>query len=506
MRFGYTGAGRVNKNHEGNQTRTRAQDRMLRGISASHLAYRTRALIVSAALLICVAGLSWTAVASNTRTLTFFNIHTKETTTVTYKKDGEFLPEGMKQINYVMRDWRRDEPTEMDPELIDLIWEIYQELGSQEPIHLISGYRSRKTNERLRRRRGGQARNSRHILGKAADIHFPDVSAKKLRNSALVREIGGVGYYPTSALPFVHVDTGRVRHWPRMGRRELAELFPSGKTKHRPRDGRPITIADARAALARLKRQGRTPPVPVSAPVRMVADASNSISAQKTRSDDLLSLTGKADERRPSTIVTAGVGLNSLSLPWLARAGGITGAAPKPEADAPAAPIRLASADPMADITAALPSPAPALPPVTQAEVASAPDYDPEHPEELSYQPFPVLPLMGDTPLAEDRGIAALAPPAYGKARYLLTEPERRIALALKPFTGASKVAAAWEFSGPAVRNLLARSPAPAPAAPAPGPASNGTMTASGSDVPYTASIPSASAGFGGPAFGFTPQ
>ena len=57
---------------------------------------------------------------------------------------------------------------------------------------------------------------------------------KTLRNSALVQEWGGVGYYPTSGVPFVHVDTGHVRMWPRIPRQELAALFPSGKSKYLP--------------------------------------------------------------------------------------------------------------------------------------------------------------------------------------------------------------------------------------------------------------------------------
>ena len=77
--------------------------------------------------------------------------------------------------------------------------------------YVISGYRSRDTNEMLRRTVGGQASQSRHILGKAADVHFPDVPLRMLRYSALIRERGGVGYYPTS--DFVHVDVGRVRTW-----------------------------------------------------------------------------------------------------------------------------------------------------------------------------------------------------------------------------------------------------------------------------------------------------
>ena len=64
---------------------------------------------------------------------------------------------------------------------------------------------------------------------------------KTLRNSALVQEWGGVGYYPTSGIPFVHVDTGHVRMWPRIPRLELAALFPDGKTNYLPNDGKPIT-------------------------------------------------------------------------------------------------------------------------------------------------------------------------------------------------------------------------------------------------------------------------
>ena len=150
-----------------------------------------------------------------------------------------------------MRDWRRNESREMDPELIDLIWTLREELGSKEPVKLISAYRSATTNNKLRRKGGGQAKNSQHIQGKAADIQFPDVPVKTLRNSALIQEWGGVGYYPTSGVPFVHVDTGRVRMWPRIARLELAALFPKGQTKYLPLDGKPITPQDYKLAMAK---------------------------------------------------------------------------------------------------------------------------------------------------------------------------------------------------------------------------------------------------------------
>ena len=183
---------------------------------------------------------------SDARLISLYNIHKKEKLSIVYKHKGRYVPEAMKKINWIMRDWRRDEATKMDPKLVDLLWEIHTELGSREPIHIISGYRSQKTNDMLRRKVGGQARKSRHILGLAVDVHFPDVPLRRLRYSALIRERGGVGYYPTSAIPFVHVDTGRVRHWPRMPRHELALLFPSGKSPH-IRGGR-ITQTEVRRA------------------------------------------------------------------------------------------------------------------------------------------------------------------------------------------------------------------------------------------------------------------
>ena len=180
-----------------------------------------------------------------------YKIHTKESLTVTFKRDGKYDQEALKKLNHFMRDWRADAETKMDPALIDLIWTLHKQLGSNEPVHLISGYRSAATNASLRKKGGGQAKKSQHIQGRAADIHFPDVAVKTLRNSALVHEVGGVGYYPTSGVPFVHVDTGHVRMWPRIPRLELAALFPDGKTGYLPNDNKPITRQDYKLALAK---------------------------------------------------------------------------------------------------------------------------------------------------------------------------------------------------------------------------------------------------------------
>jgi uncharacterized protein YcbK (DUF882 family) len=190
------------------------------------------------------------------RTISMYNIHTKETINVTFKRNGKFDHKALQKLNHFMRDWRRNQQIRMDPDLIDLVWELHHELGARAPVHLISGYRSAATNNLLRRTSGGQARRSRHITGQAADIMIPGIPLKQLRYSALMHQRGGVGYYPRSGLPFVHVDTGNVRYWPRMRRMELAMLFPRGHSLYIPSDGRPLRRADYRVATARAEEKG----------------------------------------------------------------------------------------------------------------------------------------------------------------------------------------------------------------------------------------------------------
>ncbi len=181
-----------------------------------------------------------TAASAETRTLKLFFVHTREKAEITYKKNGRYLKGGLNQINRFLRDWRRNEPTKMDPRLLDLIWEVYKKSGSRKHIHVISAYRSPATNAMLRKRGRGVAKKSQHMLGKAMDFYIPDVKLSKVRRIGLQMQTGGVGYYPRSGSPFVHMDVGSVRHWPRMSRRELVAVFPNGKTLHVPKDGKPL--------------------------------------------------------------------------------------------------------------------------------------------------------------------------------------------------------------------------------------------------------------------------
>ncbi len=432
------------------------------------------------------------------RTLDMYNIHTKETLHVTFKKDGVYDPGALKKINHFMRDWRRNESTAMDPELIDLIWELHQELGSVEPVQLISGYRSARTNERLRRRGGGQAKKSQHIQGKAADIHFPDVEVKYLRNSALIREVGGVGYYPRSGIPFVHVDTARVRAWPRVPRQELAMLFPSGKTQHIPADGRPLTAKDGRIAMAKLEARGLTPiqyahgphgpattaiasveaPTPksvevASAPLPTQKPVQEPVQMASAAPEPAPSPTPKAEPSAPFQManaapepaaparpkpVLASLGPTNLTdtarrvgvgLSWLTRLDEIAAALQPDQSSG----FKLPKADP--SVTASL-APSPAL---YRAEVVAPTDeLDTEHPEELSYQPYSALPLLADAAAALSTELMGLAHPEQDQVGLLLPEPLPATArFGVHP--RSDRFLMQHRFTGPAVAHNMAEAP-----------------------------------------------
>ena len=194
------------------------------------------------------------AAESQSRTISLHHIHTKEDLTVTFKRNGRFDDAAIGKLNWFLRDWRRDEQTKIDPQLFDMLWEVSQEVGGSEPIHIISAYRSPATNAMLRRRGRGVAQFSQHMLGKAIDFTIPNAPLEKLRIAGLRLHGGGVGYYPSSGAPFVHMDTGSIRHWPRMTRDQLVRAFPNGRTVHVPSDGNPLPGYEL--ALADVQKRG----------------------------------------------------------------------------------------------------------------------------------------------------------------------------------------------------------------------------------------------------------
>jgi len=159
------------------------------------------------------ATISQGTIGADQRSLSFHHTHTNERLEVVYWKDGEYVDSALQEINRFLSDFRTGDIADIDPSLLDLIYDVRAALGSDGTYQIISAYRSPKTNEMLRGRSAssGVAKKSQHILGKAIDVRLEGVPTAKLRDTAIRLQRGGVGYYEAS--DFVHMDTGRVRRW-----------------------------------------------------------------------------------------------------------------------------------------------------------------------------------------------------------------------------------------------------------------------------------------------------
>lgn len=145
------------------------------------------------------------------RRLHVVSAHTGEELNVVYYTHGIHIDENIAQLNHLMRDRRANVTKAIDTNLYDQLFMLIQVLGTNEPVNVLSGYRTPETNAKLRKRSSGVAKYSLHMEGKAADIYVPGISAKQLQRAALDMNAGGVGYYSKSN--FVHIDTGQVRNW-----------------------------------------------------------------------------------------------------------------------------------------------------------------------------------------------------------------------------------------------------------------------------------------------------
>jgi uncharacterized protein YcbK (DUF882 family) len=145
------------------------------------------------------------------RILTLKNLHTGEQVKSHYWTQGDYETSEIAVLDHLLRDFRADELTSMDKRLFDAIYLLGQQFDYQQPIGIISGYRSPTTNNKLRAMGRNVAKNSYHTRGMAVDISMPGVPMRELRKAAEQLKMGGVGYYPSNG--FIHLDTGPVRRW-----------------------------------------------------------------------------------------------------------------------------------------------------------------------------------------------------------------------------------------------------------------------------------------------------
>lgn len=169
--------------------------------------------VILALLMAFVASVSQGKLVGDERELSFYHTHTGQRLDIVYSRNGSYVPGALEEINHFLFDFRTGDAAQMDPELLDLIYDVREALGSSGTYQVVSAYRSSQTNEMLRGRSAntGVAKNSQHVLGKAIDVRLEGVKTARLRDEALAMKRGGVGYYEASN--FVHLDTGRPRSW-----------------------------------------------------------------------------------------------------------------------------------------------------------------------------------------------------------------------------------------------------------------------------------------------------
>lgn len=224
--------------------------RRFKGLPASWLRGAVTLSVAAFALAVGRTSTQDAIANGDTRTISIVHEHTKESASITFRRNGYYDATALRQLNWLLRDWRTDESTQMDPRLFDIVWQVQRDAGARQPIHVVSAYRSPGTNAALRRRSRRVAQHSQHMLGKAMDFYIPDSSMARVREIAMKLQHGGVGFYPSAFNPFVHLDSAGVRSWPRMSPAQLARLFPDGKTVHIPRNGKPLRgYEEARAAI-----------------------------------------------------------------------------------------------------------------------------------------------------------------------------------------------------------------------------------------------------------------
>ncbi len=341
-----------------------------------------------------LSGLAPVIAGGETRTIALHHIHTGESLTVTYMKDGRYVPSAMKQINYILRDWRRNQTITIDPRTIDLVWELHEDLRSHETINIVCGYRSPQTNAMLHRMGRHVAKESQHMVGKAIDFYFPDVPTVKIRNTALVRQRGGVGYYRSAGGPtgFLHVDSGHVRHWgPFISSSQMAMIFREGqKIVGRRLHGQltpaqaDVEVADAKPSggnfISRLLGIGKKPvvaeqPTQVAVETEKPKDVAGIAGVQGSQADLAdLSQDAAAAPAKPVLKIPAGTKVNDEQMASLGDLSLDAAIVPKPKAAAakPTPVVVADNSDDSADTEADVPDAQ-----VTQGKVVPKPRLKP---------------------------------------------------------------------------------------------------------------------------------
>jgi len=138
---------------------------------------------------------------------TLINVHTGEAVALSSAEPTHA------RFSDVLADRVTGSKIELDRRLLELL----RQIALRNPgvrLELVSGFRSPKLNEMLRKKGHRVASHSQHSLGHAVDFRVIGLSPAKMKAEILkVGWDGGIGQYDKSSDLFVHADVGPKREW-----------------------------------------------------------------------------------------------------------------------------------------------------------------------------------------------------------------------------------------------------------------------------------------------------
>lgn len=120
------------------------------------------------------------------------------------------------ELSALLQDRTTTEQTTFDPRLMAEIRKLagYHQDAGPPRIEIVSGYRSPRLNEELRKKGHRVASHSQHSLGHAIDFRIVGMTAKQMHDELeALKWQGGIGQYDGAHDQFVHMDVGRNRRW-----------------------------------------------------------------------------------------------------------------------------------------------------------------------------------------------------------------------------------------------------------------------------------------------------
>lgn len=141
------------------------------------------------------------------------NAHTNERVNLRFYEGGTYNRRAIRQFDWLFRDWRRNESPDIDPRVywgLAAIADAARKDGHSGQMTLLSGFRTKQTNDMLRQKGGGASSNSYHLRRRAADIRLEGIPPSEVADYAAWLQVGGVGRYGSG---FTHIDSGPIRAW-----------------------------------------------------------------------------------------------------------------------------------------------------------------------------------------------------------------------------------------------------------------------------------------------------